>query len=196
MFTASFASTRLVEHVSLPVFLWRYFAAPAARPRAGTRLVALPDLLRAKPHRTLLLFPEATPTNGRGILRFTPALAAAPRNTKIFPISLKYTPADITTPVPGVYFGFLWSLLSRPTHCIRVRIAEIMYNNEADKKEAEGGESSDTLLSGEEAEEPMSRICERTSEALARIGRVKRLNLGVKEKIGFVGAWKRKNRLS
>lgn len=193
VFTASYPTTRLVEHLSLPVFLWRYFTSPVLRPRDGTQLISLPDLLNLKPHRTILLFPEATPTNGRGILRFTPALASAPRDTKIFPISLKYTPADITTPVPGAYAGFLWSILSRPTHCIRVRIAETIFNNEADGEERKEDESSDTLQGGDE--EGMSRVCERGSEALARIGRIKRLNLGVREKIGFVQAWSRRNRV-
>jgi 1-acyl-sn-glycerol-3-phosphate acyltransferase len=188
IFTASYPTTRLVERVSLPLFLWRYFTGPILRPAEPNALVSLPDLLAQNPNRTVLMFPEATPTNGRGILRFTPALASAPPKTKIFPISLKYSPADVTTPVPGAYVKFLWSLLSRPTHCIRVRIAETIYNDETRRPEEE---SSDTV----EEEEGLGGVCDRGSEALARIGRIKRLNLGVKEKIGFVQAWKRRNRL-
>ncbi|KAA8907368.1 hypothetical protein FN846DRAFT_947569 [Sphaerosporella brunnea] len=187
IFTASYPTTRLVERVSLPLFLWRYFTSPILRPAEPNALISLPELLRQNPNRTVLMFPEATPTNGRGILRFTPALTSAPPKTKIFPISLKYSPPDVTTPVPGAYLKFLWSLLSRPTHCIRVRIAETIYNDETRRV---GEESSDTV-----EEEEVGGVCERGSEALARIGRIKRLNLGVKEKIGFVQAWKRRNRL-
>lgn len=43
----------------------------------------------------------------------------------------------------------------------------------------------------ESKERPQSELCENGREALARIGRVKRLNLGVKEKVGFVQAWSR-----
>ncbi|KAI5817180.1 hypothetical protein BZA77DRAFT_310985 [Pyronema omphalodes] len=191
IFTTSYPTTKLVEHVSLPVFLWRYFTPPCLRPAEPSDLISIPDLLKKKPNRTILLFPEATPTNGRGILRFTPALSTAPPKTKIFPISLKYSPADITTPVPNAYMKFLWSLLSRPTHCIRVRIAETMFNNEniARTKSVEYDSSSDTMV------EEQGGICERGSEALARIGRIKRLNLGVQEKIGFVQAWQRRNRV-
>jgi hypothetical protein len=208
VFTASYPTTRLVERVSLPFFLFRYFTTPALRPPPTAKLISLPDLLAQSPNRTVLVFPEATPTNGRGILRFTPALSSAPRRTKIFPISLKYTPADITTPVPGAYRKFLWSLLSRPTHCIRVRIGDIIYN-EAGGTGAGAGErrrsksAADVVFEGSDAvadadadeEEDLDGVCERGSEALARIGRIKRLNLGVREKIEFVSTWRRRNRI-
>jgi len=202
VFTASYPTTRLVERVSLPFFLFRYFMTPALRPSPTAKLISLPDLLAQSPNRTVLVFPEATPTNGRGILRFTPALSSAPRRTKIFPISLKYTPADITTPVPGAYRKFLWSLLSRPTHCIRVRIGDIIYN-EAGGERRRSKTAADVASGGSDAvadadadeEEDLDGVCERGSEALARIGRIKRLNLGVKEKIEFVSAWRRRNRI-
>lgn len=184
-----------MERVSLPFFLFRYFTAPSLRPSPAANLISLSGLLAQNPNRTVLVFPEATPTNGRGILRFTPALSSAPRKTRIFPISLKYTPADITTPVPGAYRKFLWSLLSRPTHCIRVRIGEIIYNEVGERrksKSSEDLESSDTVADADE--EDLDSVCERGSEALARIGRIKRLNLGVKEKIEFVSAWRRRNK--
>ncbi|KAI5849095.1 hypothetical protein BZA05DRAFT_446168 [Tricharina praecox] len=202
IFTASYPSTRLVERVSLPAFLFRYFSTPTLRPSSTANLISLSDLLSQNPTRTILVFPEATPTNGRGILRFTPALASAPRKVKIFPISLKYTPADITTPVPGAYQKFVWSLLSRPTHCIRVRIGDTIYNDaggerrrsRSSEEEERERESSDTVADADE-DEDLDGVCERGSEALARIGRSKRLNLGVKEKIEFIAAWRRRNRL-
>lgn len=43
-------------------------------------------------------------------------------------------------------------------------------------------------------ERPESELCEKGREALARIGRVKRLNLGVREKVGFVNAWNENKR--
>ncbi|TGZ76679.1 hypothetical protein EX30DRAFT_344696 [Ascodesmis nigricans] len=170
IFTTTYPSTRLVERVSLPVFLWRYFTPPMLHPPPGAKMTPLPTLIGQNPNRTVLLFPEATPTNGRGILRFTPALASAPKQTKIFPVSLKYTPADITTPVPGALVEFAYNLMSKPTHCIRVRIGEAIYNVDENEEEA---------------------VCDAGAEALARIGRIKRLNLGVREKVGFVEAWRR-----
>lgn len=43
-------------------------------------------------------------------------------------------------------------------------------------------------------ERPESELCEKGREALARIGRVKRLNLGVSDKVGFVNAWNENKR--
>jgi hypothetical protein len=205
IFTTLYPSTRLVERVTLPVFLYRYFVTPSLYPPPSATLIPLPTLLGQNPNRMILLFPEATPTNGKGILKFTPALNTAPSATKIFPVSLKYTPADITTPIPNTWARFFWALLSRPTHCIRVRIAETIYNHESDRVRLNGkngtgggggGSSSDTVVEDDdEGGAAKKGVCERGAEALARIGRVKRLNLGVKEKIGFVKAWRRRNRI-
>lgn len=59
--------------------------------------------------------------------------------------------------------------------------------------------SSDTLVGSETAaasEDGLSgeerRVLERLGEDLARLGRVKRVGLGVREKIEFVKVWKKK----
>lgn len=168
------------------------------------------------------MFPEATTTNGRGILRFAPSLDTTPKDVAIFPISLRYTPADVTTPIPETYLPTLYNLLSRPTHCIRVRIAEAIYNKPEKETLADYGQiqdyhsdlgssssddedtrlisssSSDTVTDEKDpngdAGERQSRLSEKGGEALARIGRSKRLNLGVKEKIKFVEAWGKNKR--
>ena len=52
--------------------------------------------------------------------------------------------------------------------------------------------SSDTLLGSEDAETinaAEKRVLDKVAEALARIGRVKRVGLGVKEKHEFVKVW-------
>ncbi|KZF21656.1 hypothetical protein L228DRAFT_157045 [Xylona heveae TC161] len=213
LFTASYPSTRLVHRISLFQAIVRAFAKPRVHPPPGAQLVDLETLLREHPKRVIAVFPECTTTNGRGILPFSPSLLTAPRNAKIFPLSLRYTPADITTPVPGSYFGFLWNLLSKPTHCIRVRIAESVYNtsqdplppaknsyatNYLDTLQAEDrASSSDTLTgsdSGAELTSEERNLLDKVGEALARLGRVKRVALGVREKNDFVKAWSKLRR--
>jgi hypothetical protein len=164
-----------------------------------------------------VVFPECTTTNGRGILPFSPSLLAVPPTTKIFPVNLRYTPPDITTPVPGSYISFIWNLLSQPTHCIRVRIAEVVYNTAkpidvvAEKKEryltnfldtlgddSAMTSSTDTLTSVAEQNEAISseekRVLDKGGEALARLGRVKRVGLTVKDKTAFMEMWSRRSR--
>jgi hypothetical protein len=180
--------------------------------------VTLSQLLKDNPDSAIVVLPECTSTNGRGILPFSPSLLTAPAKTKIFPVSLRYTPPDITTPVPGAYLSFLWNLCSRPTHYIRVRIADAVYNTASPELKQNGvrspfskpnsyetnffdgmqlGDSlssAETLVSDADGEALTSeerKILDRVADDLARLGRVKRVGLGVKEKEDFVKVWKK-----
>ena len=204
VFTQSYPNERKVQRITLWQAMLNALIQPKLQPPKGAKLVGIDTLLREKPDRCVAVFPESTSTNGRGILPFNPSLLAAPRKTKIFPVSLRYTPADITTPVPGGYFSFIWNLCSKPTHCIRVRIAEPVYNNSSSisdpprrnsyetnllddlhKKAVKAHEDGD-LNDGEKA------VLDKIAEALARLGRVKRLGLGVEDKVKFVKVWSKR----
>ena len=195
IFTASYPSTRKVERISLFHACLRAFQYPTYDPPANAKLTDLKSLIEKHPNQAIVVFPECTTTNGRGILPFSPSLLTAPPTAKIFPISLRYTAPDITTPIPGTYLSFFWNLLSKPTHCIRVRIAESVYNqrvNQDDVSHDDRASSSDTLLGSEEGENMNAsekRVLERVANALTRLGRVKRVGLGVKDKEGFVKMW-------
>lgn len=177
---------------------------PKIKPPKGAKLVDIQALLLHRPDRCIVVFPESTTTNGRGILPFSPGLLTVPPKTKIFPVSLRYTPADITTPVPGAYFTFLWNLCSRPTHCIRVRIAEPVYNNSAAHAEPPMRNSYQTNLLDDlhkkavaprddgDLNEGERNVLDKIAEALARLGRVKRLGLTVEDKQKFVTVWNKR----
>lgn len=181
----------------------RSFAPPEVTPRPGARLVDISTLLKRYPNRPIVVFPECTTTNGRGVLPLSRSLVAVPPQTKIYPVSVRYTPADVTTPIPGSYFTFLWNLLSKPTHCIRVRIAECVTNskstststsatNHSDTIDGATSSSTDTLL-GDDTNSDLTRedkaVLDYVGEALARLGRIKRVGLGVQEKQEFVKMW-------
>ena len=195
VFTASYPSTRQVQRISLFHAIFRALQYPQIEPPKNAKLTDLNDLIRQHPHQAIVVFPECTTTNGRGILPLSNSLLTAPPGAKIFPISLRYTAPDITTPVPGTYLTFLWNLLSKPTHCIRVRIAESTHNQRSvlnDSLREERASSSETLIGSEEGESMSAvekRVLERVAEALARLGRVKRVGLGLKDKQSFVKAW-------
>ncbi|GJD03663.1 acyltransferase [Colletotrichum higginsianum] len=177
IFTISYPNTRAVERVSL--------------------LRAVLYALSPYPDRVVAVFPEGGTTNGKGVLPFTPSLLALGPDVHIFPVSIRYTPADITTPVPGRWFKFLWDLLSRPTTCIRVRVAESILNSAA--AQTNGVSSSvvadsaatqrriggaDPSLSIEE-----QRVLDKVGEALARLCRNKRVGLTLRDKEAFIEAW-------
>lgn len=209
VFAASYPSTRLVHRISLFEAILRAFQYPQKNPPMNAGLTDLQTLLQQYPNQPVVVFPECTTTNGRGILPFSASLLTTPSETKIFPISLRYTSADITTPVPGMYLAFFWNLLSRPTHCIRVRIAECVYNTShssslrspnptslLDKFQNDTASSTDTLLGTEN--EYMSadekKVLDEVAEALARLGRAKRVGLSAMDKEAFVKAWTRQRR--
>jgi 1-acyl-sn-glycerol-3-phosphate acyltransferase len=217
IFTVSYPHTRQVQHISLLSAIFRALSKPQVDPPKNSKMTDLKTLIGNHPNRVIVVFPECTTTNGRGILPFSPSLLMAPAATKIFPISLRYTPPDVTTPVPGQYWSFIWNLLSQPTHCIRVRIAEVVYNTSKptdvtlEKKEkylssyldtlgedSARTSSTDTLTSlGDQSTEvnpEEKRVLDKVGEALARLGRVKRVGLTVKDKAAFCGAWSKKKR--
>jgi 1-acyl-sn-glycerol-3-phosphate acyltransferase len=215
IFTISYPHTRQVQYISLFGAIFRALSKPKEYPPKGAKMTDLYTLVTEHPTRAIVVFPECTTTNGRGIMPFSPSLLTIPSKTKIFPISLRYTPPDVTTPVPGQYWSFLWNLLSQPTHCIRVRIAEVVYNTSkptdvaAEKKDrylsnfldtlgedSAMTSSSDTLTSladqAGEVNDQEKRVLDKVGEALARLGRVKRVGLTVKDKISFVQAWSKR----
>jgi 1-acylglycerol-3-phosphate O-acyltransferase len=205
-----------VEPTTLLQAVCRTFAHPKPEPRAGTKLIELEAYLQQHRDRVLVIFPECTTSNGRGILPLSPCLLSAPPKTKVFPVNLRYTAPDITTPVPHGYLTFIWNLCSKPTHCIRIRIAEAVYNTSkkiqegmstratsrslsADVLASDGGVSdAETLVGTEDNEAVLTKeeraFLDKITEALARLGRVKRVGLGVKDKIDFVAMWTRSKR--
>lgn len=195
IFTVSYPGERKVQRVSLFGAIKQALGPVQTAPPPGVKLVHLKDLLTEYPDRIIAVFPECGTSNGKAILPFSPSLVETPADVPMFPVSIRYTPSDITTPVPGRWFGFLWNLLSRPTSCIRVRVAESQMNSAAaarangvsslngsssDSKNRKGG-TSDTA-----AEE--QRVLDRMGEALARLSRVKRVGLTMEDKVAFVAA--------
>jgi 1-acylglycerol-3-phosphate O-acyltransferase len=201
IFTASYPGIREVQRISLCHAIIRALLSPQLRPPPNARLVSLSKLLKEHPDSAIVVLPECTTTNGRGILPFSPSLLGTPARTKIFPVNLRYTPPDITTPVAGAYLSFLWSLCSKPTHCIRVRIAEAVYNTSENrpglrqtKQDSYDANIFDSISSvSEEGGDGLvveeRKLLERVGEDLARLGRVKRVGIGVKEKIEFIKVW-------
>jgi 1-acyl-sn-glycerol-3-phosphate acyltransferase len=204
IFTASYPNTRQVERISLFQAILRAFAVPSTQPAPNARMVDVSTLVEQYPNSPIVLFPECTTTNGRGILTLSKSLLSVPPKTKIYPVSLRYTPMDIVTPLPGSYLSLLWTLLSKPTHCIRVRIAECVTSSQTslDTPPARSNKSTyntnylDTLdKNGEEqASASEKALLDNVAESLARLGRVKRVGLGVKEKQEFSRAWSQSRR--
>jgi hypothetical protein len=209
VFTISYPGSRKVRCVGLLTAVWMALSPSQLcdAPSNANDLTDLSELLRKYPNRVIAFFPECGTTNGKGILPFSPSLLTVPPETPIFPVSLRYAPPDITTPVPSAYFSFLWKLLSRPTHSLRVRIAESVTNtsstvNGVSTGHATGVDAGDTNADDEHEDGAAEagangisfeeqRVLDRVGEALARLGRNKRVGLTLRDKEAFVRAWKK-----
>ncbi|KAI8961523.1 hypothetical protein F5Y11DRAFT_225523 [Daldinia sp. FL1419] len=194
IFTISFPNTRKVQRVSLLRAILLALSPPVSSPPSPKNLTTLRALVEQYPHRVVAVFPEMSTTNGKGILPFSPSLLSAPANAQIFPVSIRYTPPDITTPVPGAYVSFLWKLLSRPTHLIRVRIAEGVTNSSAATTDGDGISNGASEKSGDEADgETLTSeeraLLDKVADDLARLARNKRVGLTLRDKAAFVSAW-------
>jgi len=209
IFTASYPDTRKVEHISLFKAILRPFVYPRVTPPPRAKLISLEALGKQFPSRVIVVFPECTTSNGRGILPFGPSLLSASPRTKVFPVSLRYAPQDITTPIPHSYLTFLWNLCAKSTHTIRIRIAEAAYNtsrrSEPLPARATGYSKNtlDNLLSDSSASDAdpsegldasEKAFLDKIAEALARLGRVQRVGLGVRDKGNFVAMWTKSKR--
>lgn len=205
IFTVSYPNSRKVVRIGLWRAIWQALSPSQVllNPNdAAPNLTTLAELIAANPNRVVAVFPECATTNGMGILPFSPSLLTIPSDVKIFPVSIRYTSPDITTPVPGAWSSFLWRLLSRPTHVMRIRIADALYNTSVMVNgigESSGVETRGRARarSGSADEEPPvnfeeQRVLDRVAENLARLGRNKRVGLTVEDKARFVEAWKKK----
>ncbi|AEO56720.1 hypothetical protein MYCTH_2090897 [Thermothelomyces thermophilus ATCC 42464] len=165
----------------------------------GDGLTDLRALVARYPGRAIAVFPECGTTNGRGILPLSPCLLTAPAESPIFAVSLRYTPPDVTTPILGAKgsAAFAWKLLGRPTHYIRVRIAEGVHNTTAASNGVSAGSAAAGSVrrgdwEGRAEDQPTAeeqQLLDRIGEALARLGRAKRVGLTLKEKAAFLKAW-------
>jgi hypothetical protein len=181
--------------------IFRAFASPEPIPPKGAKMVPLSDIIKRNPDSVVVVLPECTTSNGMGILSLSPSILTASSKTKIYPVNLRYSPSDVTTPLPGSYLSFLWDLCSRPTHCIRVRIAEATFG-------AKGGaetivktngnvhldgsfSSAETLM--DDGKDGLTneerKLLDRVADDLARLGRAKRVGLGVRNKVEFIKVW-------
>ncbi|KAK9246853.1 hypothetical protein V1506DRAFT_533954 [Lipomyces tetrasporus] len=126
-------------------------------------------------HKVIVIFNEATPTNGRALL--APAMDRIldednhiTGKCRVFPSLIRYSPPDITTPIPpSSSLHYLCRVTSRwKAYSVRVRIAEPL--DATDKN---------VIVSA------FDEIC--------RIGRITRVGeeLGASSKLKFVKAWKK-----
>ncbi|QIW99984.1 hypothetical protein AMS68_005502 [Peltaster fructicola] len=209
IFTQSYPGTRLVRQLSLSAALASCLTIPT-QPSEG--LTTLAELTARHPKRIIAVFPEGTTSNGRGILQFTHSLLSASPSTKIFPVSIRYAPQDIVTPIPGFFeaLRFLWRLNGQSSHTVRTRIGTAVTRKSVSASSTPTGkitkrskyegnffdtlDDAATLSTDDDASDAEKQVLDAVADTLARLGRVKRVSLGLAEKTTFVAAWRKNSK--
>ncbi|KAI6246843.1 putative lysophosphatidic acid:oleoyl-CoA acyltransferase [Erysiphe necator] len=211
IFTISYPHTEKVQIVSLLSAIFRALAKPEEYPPKDAKMTDIKTIVADNQDRAVVVFPECTTSNGLGILRLCPSLLTVSSKTKIFPLHLRYTPPNITTPIPWLYFSFLWNLLATPTHSIRVHIAKPLYNNTPSQVNSIGhititsseiplkkttemntieGRSNYMVKQTRIDSLEEKNVLDKVGNSLALLGRVPRVGLTVRDKIKFIEAWR------
>ena len=76
-------------------------------PPSNAALTDLDVLLTQYPERAIVLFLSYTTSNSKDIAPHLSSLLAIPTKAKVFPISIRYMPSDVTTQVLGGHLTFL-----------------------------------------------------------------------------------------
>jgi 1-acyl-sn-glycerol-3-phosphate acyltransferase len=163
IFTQSFPNSRNVQVLSLERALASCFALPPAEPE---NTISLAELVAANPRRVIVVFPECTTSNGKGVLRLSPSLLSASKGTSIFPVSLRYSPADVVTPIPGWLesIKFFWTLFSRQTHSIRVRIGFPVKMAQLQQQQSSSNQQAQRTQQKPAQQQPLSSSSDKDSE--------------------------------
>ncbi|KAA8912141.1 hypothetical protein TRICI_003606 [Trichomonascus ciferrii] len=115
--------------------------------------------------KVLVVFPEGTTSNGRGLLPIVEV--PVPKDCKVFPTALKYEPQEITTPLPRNAFLWLYQCISNFHISAYIRFSR--------------------AVTEVETKDIAAHICQ--------VGRLKMIgqNLDRRTKAEFANAWNRRN---
>ncbi|KAF8639434.1 hypothetical protein AX16_010289 [Volvariella volvacea WC 439] len=146
------------------------------------------ETIRKTSNRPLVIFPECTTSNGRGLLRFSNVFCQTVpvRNYRVFVMCVRYDPPTaiaptLTLPIPCNTFSPLphvWSLLSSLSPLsMSVRLL-----SPSDSPSSPLFTASD-LVSGAPGEDQLAESC---AALVAHIGKLKRIAMGWEDKTSFL----------
>ncbi|EGY18645.1 uncharacterized protein VDAG_09171 [Verticillium dahliae VdLs.17] len=156
IFTMSCPGTRKVCRLGLLQAILHAFQPIENYPPDDAAL-NLETLLAEHPARAIVVFLDYATTNSKGIVHRSSNLVSIPPSVNAFRVSIQYTPPNVTTLDHGGYLAFLWILLSRPLHRIRVRIIDDMNKDIALSQSDKTNRGSANLLTRHNGDGPSRR---------------------------------------
>ncbi|KDR83847.1 hypothetical protein GALMADRAFT_54978 [Galerina marginata CBS 339.88] len=168
---------------------------PYGSARPGSKSLTLEEL-RRRSSRPIIIFPECTTSNGRGLLRFCDVfLQNVPvKDYQVFIMSIRYDPPTdlaptLTHTIPSTFLNPLPHVFSLTTS---LSLAQLSIRRLA-PSESPGSRLFITseVLSDYAGEDPLSETC---ASLVAQMGKLKRTGLGWEDKSNFLQFYRGKKK--
>ncbi|KZT12802.1 uncharacterized protein LAESUDRAFT_733399 [Laetiporus sulphureus 93-53] len=155
------------------------------------------EQIRSQADRPIVVFPECTTSNGRGLLRFAELFPDAQLPVtafKVFVMCVRYDPPTIfcptlSHPIPSAKMNPLPQLFSLSTslvpHTMSIRLL-----TPSESPSSRSFLASD-FLTGNKVEDELTEVC---ASLIAQIGKMKRIGLGWEDKAAFLEFYNHKRR--
>ncbi|TFK43630.1 hypothetical protein BDQ12DRAFT_675302 [Crucibulum laeve] len=154
--------------------------------------------IRKKSSRPLVVFPECTTSNGRGLLRFADVFHQniPVKSYQVFVMCVRYDPPTslsptMTHPIPSNVFNPLAQIFTLTTSLSPLTISIRLLA----PSESPGSQlfMANEVISGSSDEDQLSESC---AALIAQIGKLKRTGMGWEEKCGFLQFYAGKKKAS
>ncbi|TCD67686.1 hypothetical protein EIP91_012052 [Steccherinum ochraceum] len=150
--------------------------------------------IRAKADRPVVVFPECTTSNGRGLLRFAEVFKGVEvpvRKYKVFVMCVRYDPPSSLSPslsnsIPSSVLNPLPHIFKLTTSLTPLSVSIRLLNP------VEAPSSGSFLLSEFLTNEPEDTLSEVCAMLIAQIGKMKRVGMGWEDKVAFLDFFRAK----
>ncbi|KAH8106125.1 hypothetical protein BXZ70DRAFT_918320 [Cristinia sonorae] len=150
--------------------------------------------IRSKADRPIVIFPECTTSNGRGLLRFADVfqgIEVPVKKFKVFVMCVRYDPPTSLSPsvshsIPSSTINPLIHMFKLATSLAPLNISIRLLNP------TESPSSGSFLLSEVLSNEPPDVLSEVCASLVAQIGKMKRVGMGWEDKVSFLDLYRAK----
>ncbi|KAI0921305.1 hypothetical protein AcW1_004674 [Taiwanofungus camphoratus] len=147
------------------------------------------EQIRSQADRPVVVFPECTTSNGRGLLRFAELFRGVDMPVakfKVFVMCARYDPPTalrptMTHPIPAANANPLAHFFSLTTSLVPLTLSIRLLS--PSESPSSGSFLSSEFITADKSKDPLSEAC---ASLIAQIGKMKRVGLGWEDKVAFL----------
>ncbi|KAH7916202.1 hypothetical protein BJ138DRAFT_1053487, partial [Hygrophoropsis aurantiaca] len=156
---------------------------------SNTQCHSIEDIRRSA-DRPIVVFPECTTSNGRGLLRFANVfnnIDVPPKRYNVFVMCIRYDPPSLLKPslsytIPSTTFGLLQHVYHMTT-ALPAQSISIRQLSLADSPSSQLFMVSEVVPNAGPGDDVLSEVC---AVLIAQIGKMKKVGLGWEDKVAFL----------